>query len=236
MKAFCCSWVAFIAFLFFLQPCEAALRPSKNVTKSTKKEVPPRASSALVIIDPGHGGSEEGTHANHPTPYCEKELTLATAKYLESYLQRLGHRTLMTRYRDITVTLQERSLFANKKLADLFVSVHYNWAPSPQASGVEVFFFRGGDATREQASEKLARYVLDGVVAMTATVSRGVKHGNFSVIRETSMPAVLVESGFLSNPAERKRLLDSQYQRHVARGIALGIDHFLRERQLRAMP
>jgi N-acetylmuramoyl-L-alanine amidase len=93
-----------------------------------------------------------------------------------------------------------------------------------------VFFSDNGeDRTRGAASRRLASSVLTRVLRATMAKSRGVKKGNFYVIRENSMPAILVEGGFLTNPDERDLLRTRDYQEKIARGIADGIDHFFRK-------
>jgi N-acetylmuramoyl-L-alanine amidase len=214
--------------------CSATPRPGEIGRSKPRLTA---ASRFTILIDPGHGGEDEGAHASGPPAYCEKELTLATAHYLQSYLHQLGHTVFLTRDRDRTISLQQRSTLANKKAVDLFVSVHYNAAPSVQASGIDVFYYRdGAPNARTRSSESLARYVLNGVIEKTSAISRGVKQGNFAVIRETVMPAILVEGGFLTNQQECKQILDPQHMKKIARGIALGIEHFLADQKVSLLP
>ncbi|MFS6835649.1 N-acetylmuramoyl-L-alanine amidase family protein, partial [Staphylococcus aureus] len=136
--------------------------------------------------------------------------------------------TEMTRKTDTFVTLDGRAKFANDRKPDLFVSVHFNSAPSAQAHGIEVFYYRSEqDVERSATSKELAEKILQKVLVNTEAKSRGVKHGNLAVIRKTTMPAVLIEGGFLTNEQEFQKLRDSAYIKKLAWGIAQGIQDFL---------
>lgn len=184
-----------------------------------------------IILDPGHGGTDLGARGR--APYCEeKRLCLQTARLVRKYLHQLGYHVVLTRNNDAFIPLPRRVELAAQASGDLFVSIHYNSARSPKSSGIEVFFFdEKEDRTRTQASRKLADAILVRLIRRTSAISRGVKKGNFFVIRENTMPAVLVEGGFLSNPNERSQLRSREYQEKIARGIADGIDYFLKRRK-----
>lgn len=188
-----------------------------------------RHRSTTIIVDAGHGGKDQGSHKKSPY-YEEKELTLATAKLLAIYLEQLGYNTIVTRGDDTFIPLDARCCFANSNKADLFVSVHYNAAGNADANGIEVFYYNE-DKNKERivASKGLAETVLGKLIAKTNAKSRGVKHGNFAVIRDTKMPAILVESGFLTNNKERERIMDPEYRSMIARSIAEGIKDYLQQ-------
>lgn len=184
--------------------------------------------STLIVIDPGHGGKDIGTHSLKPIKYKEKTLNLTTARALNEYLRKMGYQTLMTRSDDRFISLVKRAEFANAKQPKLFVSVHYNSAPNPDAEGVEIFFYDSEKAKeRSIASKKLGESIMNQIVINTEAKSRGVKHGNLAVVRETNMPAILVEGGFLTNKEELKRILNTSYQKRIAWGIAQGIQDYL---------
>lgn len=190
---------------------------------------PKRDKSPLIVIDPGHGGKDLGTHSFKTPKYQEKTLNLATAKLVRHYLQQLGYSTMLTRKEDVFISLEQRSVFANKMQPQLFVSVHYNSAPSNTAEGIEVFYFSSDQNHNRTAESKLlAQTVLNSVIQKTHAKSRGIKHGNLAVIRETTMPAILIEGGFLTNPKEQEKLRDKEYLKKIAWGIAKGIDDFLK--------
>ena len=183
----------------------------------------------LIVIDAGHGGQDMGTQSLAEPKTQEKHLTLTTTLMLNQYLKKLGYQTLLTRAEDFFVPLDLRSAFANSNKASLFVSVHYNSAPSTQAEGVEVYFYQSDkDKTRSDKSKQLAEKVLNRVIANTHAKSRGVKHGNFAVIRETKMPAILVEGGFVTNDRELRNLRNPEYLKKIAESIAQGINDYLK--------
>lgn len=183
-----------------------------------------------IVIDVGHGGTDRGARGH--VPYCEeKKLCLLTARLVRQYLDQLGYHVVMTRNTDNFIPLPKRVEIASQAGANIFVSVHFNSSRSPEAKGIEVFFCDSKeDKTRTSASRKLADAILSRVIRRTSANSRGVKKGNFYVIRETSMPAVLVEGGFISNPKERALLKSREYQEKIAQGIADGIDQYFKAR------
>ncbi len=182
-----------------------------------------------ILVDAGHGGQDFGTYSTKAPVIHEKDLTLATALMLRDHLQKLGYEVELTRKKDVFIPLLQRVDIAHKKEADLFVSVHYNSAPSAEAHGVEVFYFDSkADPRRSGASKQLATSVLGSLTSATHQKARGVKSGNFAVIRETQMPSILVEAGFLTNEGEVGRLRNSRYLNRIAWGIAEGVDAYLK--------
>lgn len=217
----------FIAFLVFTSCLQAKeKRPPFGSFLASKRE-----SGITVILDVGHGGTDLGARAK--PPYCEeKKLCLQTARMVKQHLSQLGYHVVMTRESDAFVSLARRVEIAKQAGGDLFVSIHYNSTRNPIAKGIEVFFFDSKeDRPRANSSKRLADAVLSRVLSRTAAISRGVKRGNFYVIRETSMPAILVEGGFISNPGERSLLRTRDYQDKIAMGIADGIDRFMKKKK-----
>ncbi len=187
-----------------------------------------KATKGLIVIDPGHGGKDFGTHSLKDPRYQEKFLTLSTANLVRTYLRQMGYQTVMTRTEDKFIELNQRAKFANDLNPLLFISIHYNHADSAEASGIEVYYYNAKeDASRTTQSKLLANAVLNKVIGTTQAKSRGVKHGNFAVIRQTEMPAILIEGGFLSNPEERTRIKDAAYLKQLAWGIAQGVQDYL---------
>ncbi|MBI3236781.1 MAG: N-acetylmuramoyl-L-alanine amidase, partial [Chlamydiales bacterium] len=140
----------------------------------------------------------------------------------------LGYRVTLTRSRDSYISLPKRVSIANKAKASLFVSIHFNAAQSTSAQGIEVFYCNSNQMWRTRASERLARCILFKIIDQTNGISRGIKQGNLHVIRETEMPAVLVEGGFITNQMERTKLKDRAYLDRIAVGIAKGVDQYLK--------
>lgn len=205
------------------------------VPKKKKKEcVPPplitaaQESKGFIVLDPGHGGDDFGTHSSSKPRYHEKSLNLSTSFLVKTYLEQLGYKIVMTRKDDRFISLERRAELANELTPNIFVSIHYNSAPSKEAYGIEVFYYRTDeDKERTAESKKLASSILKAVIGETKAKSRGVKHGNFAVIRHTKMPAILIEAGFLTNDDEMQKIKDPAYMKKLAWGIAQGIDNFV---------
>ncbi|CAM0116921.1 hypothetical protein RSOCI_01060 [Rhabdochlamydiaceae symbiont of Dictyostelium giganteum] len=185
----------------------------------------PQHAKPLVIIDPGHGGGDEGAKVGY---LMEKRLTLTSALMVRKNLEEMGYRVILTRSKDVFIPLSRRVSIANQTKAHLFVSIHYNTSPSEEAQGVEVFYYGPPNLTRTKSSRFLGNAILYGITGHTKAVSRGVKRGNFHVIRETVMPSVLVEGGFMTHAKERSCLRDRLYLEKIARGIAQGIDSYFK--------
>jgi N-acetylmuramoyl-L-alanine amidase len=206
--------------LFFFFPLIAHSTYGHKPLRTYKISLPQHA-KPLIILDPGHGGSDEGAKVHY---FMEKRLTLMTTLLVRKYLEEMGYRVIMTRSKDVFIPLYRRVSIANKTKAILFASIHYNSSPSADAHGIEVFYHGGSDTKRSKESRSLATSVLTELIFHTTAHSRGVKNGNFHVIRETSMPAILIEGGFMTNSEERANLRDKHYLEKIAKGIAFGID------------
>ncbi len=235
-------------------------KKAKKITKSKY------ASSKIVVIDPGHGGKDGG--AVGYKKYKEKNTVLKISKILEKLLKNKGYKVYMTRDKDKFIDLHKRTEFANKKDADLFISIHANASPSSQKltlKGLETFFLspaKSGRAKRVAAKEnnfavkkmdnmskntlltllnknkivqsnKLAIDIQRGMLTEVRkkyknTRDGGVREAPFWVLVGAQMPAVLVETGYITNPTEADRLFNPFYQKALAIGIANGInDYFI---------
>jgi N-acetylmuramoyl-L-alanine amidase len=174
-----------------------------------------------IFIDPGHGGKDPG--AIGPTGLKEKDVNLDIAKRLGELLKVNGIMVNYTRTTDIFVDLGERAAIANRWGANYFVSVHCNAFTDRQANGVETYCYDfGGEG------EKLARKVQATVVKATGLKNRAdVKKAGFTVLEETAMSAILVETAFISNPVEEKKLATPAFRQTVAVAIAKGICEYL---------
>ncbi len=182
-----------------------------------------------VVIDAGHGGNDQGTKAKNP--FCEeKRVCLQTARLVKKYLDQLGYHVIMTRSSDAFIPLFRRVEIAKQADAQAFISIHFNASRVPTASGMEIFFYDSKETKKRTIlSKKLADSILTRVLRRTDAHSRGIKKGNLYVIRETSMPAVLLEGGFISNPEERAKLKSYEYLEKIARGVADGIDFYFKK-------
>lgn len=174
-----------------------------------------------IVVDAGHGGKDPGGIG--VAGVQEKDIALNTSLKLGKLLEAQGATVIYTRSDDTFIELGERADFANRKRADLFISIHANIASSEEASGIETWYSAGDDRGRISAS--LAEAVNSGMVAETKAVDRGARadQRGLRVLRSTTMPAVLLELGFMSNTAESRRLVQSDYQDKLARGIVSGI-------------
>lgn len=173
-----------------------------------------------ICIDPGHGGSDPGAVGTKPFRLAEKKVTLEISLRLEEALEERGHWVAMTRRTDRSLGLSARAGFANRLEAELFVSVHANAAASATVEGIEVYHFPGSREGRRAATAVLASMV----GAFPRHRNRGVKEVNFTVLRETTMPAVLVETEFLTHPRQLEFLADPENQKALAEAIAHGIE------------
>lgn len=203
----------------------------------------------VIVLDPGHGGRDQGGAG---TIYKEKNLTLQLAKKVQALLQRAGYRVLLTRSGDGNMTLLQRTNFANAAKADLFISIHSNAAANKTVSGIETFVLTPqgapSDSSSKAAAEQyagnvhnnnsvaLGNHIHRQLIARTKANDRGLKRARFQVLRDARCPSVLLEVGFLSNPAEERKLGADAYQSELARGIAAGImtyhKELIRNRQL----
>nr|WP_314869242.1 N-acetylmuramoyl-L-alanine amidase [uncultured Campylobacter sp.] len=240
------------------QGAKTASVAAGKIYKSTKGK--------LIVIDPGHGGSDSGAVGNG---LKEKNVVLATSKKLGALLTKRGYRVLYTRSTDIFINLRSRTAFAAKKNADMFISIHANAAPNASSalkmSGVETFFLSPARSERSKnaaalenrgdledmntfskqtflnflnrekiiSSNKLAidiqSYMLSSVKKSFSSRDGGVREAPFWVLVGATMPAVLVEMGYITHPQEGKNLGKSAYQDRIAQGIANGVDAYFQK-------
>jgi N-acetylmuramoyl-L-alanine amidase len=177
-------------------------------------EIRAENSFSTVVIDPGHGGFDRGGIRGQRVP--EKVVALDTALRLQKILQRAGLRTVMTRSTDVFVPLPVRSKIANSERDAVFVSIHYNASPRSSAHGIETY-------SENNRGAALAARIQRQLITRVSTENRGVRSAEYYVLRKCRLPAVLVECGFLTNPAEAQLALTPNYRQEVAQQIAAGI-------------
>ncbi len=180
-----------------------------------------RLGKAAIMLDAGHGGSDTG--AIGVTGLYEKDIVLLTTQQLQRKLGNMGYEIVLTRNNDSFVSLGERADYANSALPMIFVSIHANAIENPQFTGVMTFHYKGSNE-----GVKLASAIQRALLSSTGAVDRGVRTANFFVLRETVVPAVLVEIGFLTNSIEEYKLRDPHYQQRIVSGLAAGIDEYMR--------
>lgn len=180
-----------------------------------------------VCIDPGHGGGDRSNRG--PTGYVEADGVLDIALKLQTFLEKYNNiEVMMTRGVDTTVTLQSRVALANKANADIFISVHTNAFSSPAAEGIETF--HSIIPAPGTGGHKLASCIQEEICKATGLKSRGIKtrkgsdgRDYYYVIKNTKMPAVIVECGFHTNFTEEKLLKTDEFRLKCAQGIGRGI-------------
>lgn len=198
---------------------------SLDYVTAVNKEAPPapaKSSSGQpvqrIVIDPGHGGKDPGAIGNDT---MEKWIALTISEKLQHRLVANGYDVKMTRSKDVFIPLSDRATLSNNWKADLFVSVHANSTTSSTAKGLESYYYGASSSGKQLASS-----IQTALVANTNNENRGTHSADFYVLRHTSMPAVLVETGFISNPEDAVLLNDSNYQDKVANSIAEGITDY----------
>lgn len=193
-------------------------------------------SGKTIVLDAGHGGTDPG--AVSPKGVLEKDITLAIAKKLELLLRRAAVYVVMVRDEDCDLgdpgeadlqrrkhqDLARRVAVGEAAEADLYISIHANYFPSPRWSGAQTFYHPA-----KPADHLLAKSLQTELVLHLGPNRRLAQAADFRVLREASMPAVLVEVGFLSNPAEAKLLSEASYQERVAAALFSGILRYCRE-------
>ena len=194
-------------------PKETEIKTTKPIPAIIKKNPNVRT----IIVDAGHGGSDVG--ATRENIY-EKDITLDIAKRLEKILDKKGYNVVMTRSNDKYVSLQERVEITDKNEADLFVSVHVNSSVTPEGNGLETHYYT-------PQSYEFAQIVHKEFASAIDSKDRGLFKSKFYVINHTQCPSILVETGFISNPEERKELMTNQRRQKTAEAIAKGIVKYL---------
>lgn len=172
-----------------------------------------------VVIDAGHGGSDCGALRNNIN---EKDITLDIAKKVQAQLEKKGYIVAMTRTDDTYVSLQDRVDFSEIFNPDIFISIHVNSSNSDTPSGIETHYYK-------ENSLKLAKYLHASMLNNINTKDRGLFKSKFYVINHTTAPAILIETGFISNPNERAQLITESRKNATAKAIVEGIDEYFKK-------
>ncbi|NLL47267.1 MAG: N-acetylmuramoyl-L-alanine amidase [Firmicutes bacterium] len=183
----------------------------------------------VIVLDPGHGGGDPGTLGVGPT--TEAENVLAIAWELKAMLERYGAQVIMTRQTDASPSLgtqfdgerngqlAARVATANRSRGQIYISLHNDWHDQSEVQGTSVHYYKSQDLA-------LAEVLQEHLVRQTKAVDLGVRRSNFYVLRNTSIPAALVEIGFLSHPDEARLLATPSYRLEVALGLLAGISAY----------
>ena len=220
--------------VFTLKADPKAKRPFRVVI-DVEKAIPPSElkfstglNGKIVAIDPGHGGSDPG--AVSVRGFREKQLNLTLAMQVKAILERSGAKVLMTRETDVDVSspdasdrdeLRARTLVGNNNRADIFISIHHNSSASSDLNGTTTYYYR-----KTLFDAVLAQSIQDAMVQAGRLTNIGVRTANFFVVKNTTMPAALLEIGFLSNPQDEQLLTNPAFQQKMAQAIVAGIDQF----------
>ena len=220
---------------------EKTLRPLMFPPKPSPKKI------TTICLDPGHGGKDTGYRVGRFFPRSEKTYTLALGLELRRQLQQAGFKVILTRDRDLYPELAGRPELANRQGADLFISLHFNSFPADPASvqGPETYCITplgaasSNDAEGlgaghsacpanrvEDKSLLLAYEVQRSLVRSLGVTDRGVRRARFEVLRTAEMPAILIEGGYLSHPAEGRKIFDAQWRQQMASAILRGIVNY----------
>lgn len=203
LRAF--STIIVVALLIL--PCAYAAGPDKHERLPLKGK--------LIVIDAGHGGCDPGAVRNGVR---EKDITMDIVNELKATLESRGARVMRTRCSDDDIELDERAHFLGKTRADLFVSVHVNASPcSSKTSGIQTYF-------RTPHSRMLAHTMHSVLLRKLAAKDRGVHTASFWVLNSPAVPSLLLEVGYITNTADRRRLVQPAYHRKLSKAIADGIE------------
>ncbi len=219
------------------------------IRPTAHREFLPATEPKLIVIDPGHGGIDPGTQ-NAKLGLNEKTFTLDVALRLEKLLEARGWRVALVREKDVEISKDKkadlllRNEFANKKKADLYLSIHFNSA-GPSVSGVETyslapqFMLSAGAETSDEMTKAsypgnkqdyanllLGEEMHRAMIAGLKTSDRGWKHARQAVLRMLDCPGVLVECAYLSNDAEARRVATPEFRQQIAEALATGLQNY----------
>ena len=195
-----------------------AQEDTDSVGESKKEE----GQSSPIIIDPGHGGIDGGCVFDD---VVEKDINRLIAVQVVSRLRQMGYQAELARQRDEFVDVLKRVENANRKDALIYVSIHQNSCEDKSVTGIETWY-DGNDTKRD--SGRLAQLIQQETVRETGAVSRELmSESDLCVTSKSTMPACLIETGFLSNKEEREKLMTREYRDQIAKGIAGGIHLYL---------
>ncbi|MCG1716812.1 N-acetylmuramoyl-L-alanine amidase [Staphylococcus epidermidis] len=167
-----------------------------------------------IVLDPGHGGSDQGASSSTPSKSLEKNYTLKTAKELKKLLNKESAHVKMTRSNDKYVSLDDRNI-----KGDAFISIHNDALDSSNANGVTVYWFK-------DKQESLAQTLNSAIQKKALLTNRGSRQQNYQVLRQTDIPAVLLELGYISNPTDESMINDQLHRQVVEQAIVDGLKQY----------
>jgi N-acetylmuramoyl-L-alanine amidase len=236
-------WLGFAPQVIRGKPCVNALDVEKTLQPLSAATLAISAPTKTLVLDAGHGGADAGTRGIRGER--EKDFTLDWALRAEKLLTNAGWRVVLTRRTDVDVPLLDRIAVAERARADLFISLHFNSAaPHPGPSGVETYCLtptgeastlaRGyADDARavfpnnsyDRGNIQLAARLHRSLVSHTHALDGGVRHARFmTVLRGQNRPAILIEGGYLSSPAEMSNIASANYRQRLAEALAQAME------------
>lgn len=237
-------WLGFAPQITNSEPCFNTLDVKKSLAPLLTNQLDLASISRTIVIDPGHGGQNNGTRSVIGDHF-EKEYTLDWAKRLKPLLEMGGWTVFLTRDHDMDLSLAERVEFAETHSADLFISLHFNSSfPRQEAAGIETYcltpfsmpsnLIREGedDPTQsypnnhyDEQNLELALRLHRELLDITHASDRGIRRARFmGVLRGQNRPAVLIEGGYLSNPAEARLIAAPSYRQKLAEAVAKALE------------
>ncbi len=216
-----------IAVIFLLVLFITATRPENSHEEAVFSY---GLASQIIVIDAGHGGLDQGATRGN---YAEHDITLEIAKKLEANLSQAGAAVIMLRENESDLAgdefsgtirqhknadMKSRVTIANEAKANLYISIHVNAVPSSGWSGAQAFY-----RPKSEESKIIARSIQQELTGILGNTKRKAAPGAYYVLNNVDMPAVLIESGFISNPQEARLLANEEYQSKVAYAIFAGV-------------
>ncbi len=207
-----------------------SLKSDKKISEKGNEVTGQPSHSAIIVIDPGHGGGDLGAVNRYVNVY-EKDLNLQLALKLGQYLKEAGYKVIFTRTtdRDVTwayspdkVELQARADVGNINSACIFVSVHCNASVNRNVKGFAVYW------TKQQDYELARNFENDFIDSSLDLTNRGAIRGSYYVLRHTNMPAIIVETAFVSNHEEAQKLKTEEFQKIIMKNVADVLCNYLR--------
>jgi len=180
--------------------------------ENSKKSAPLKGKT--IVLDPGHGGRDQGASSNTSSKSLEKVYTLKTAKELKTLLEKEGAHVKMTRSNDTYVSLDDRNI-----KGDAFISIHNDSLDSPNANGVTVYWLQDNQ-------EALAQTLSSSIQKKSLLTNKEARQQNYQVLRQTNIPAVLLELGYISNPTDEGMVRDQLHRQVVEEAIVDGLKQY----------
>jgi N-acetylmuramoyl-L-alanine amidase len=191
------------------------LKPIKLAPLLTEKDFSLKGKT--IILDPGHGGDDPGAFSVNKTN--EKIFTLQTAQAAAKLLRSAGATVILTRNEDRRSNLQDIIEFANRSGADIFISIHYNSAYNQDVKGIETYY-------HNPISRTFAEYIHEALVRGLKRKDHGLRKVRFYVVNHATMPSVLIEPAYLSNPEECGLIGSESFREEVASSIVKGVKSY----------